>query len=715
MPLNVKEIFGSVNSYCTPYSVTVHSVNSRHSAEFFRAFMTAFRRHLLAVFLLATIGLVAYGSSLRNGFVWDDDFQIQRNPFVHPGQPWLPLFTSDVWGYTSGTQRAMSNYYRPMQMLTYRLIAEGAGLNPAAYHFASILLNIFACAAAYWVIWLLTARWGVSLAAAALFAAHPIHSEAVLWIAALTELGCSLFYFAAFGLFICAYRTQPETPAQAKKQKKQIEALAERAARRRKWLVAASALCGFIAILWKEMALTLPVVVSAYVFFTERDNWRKRLKLATLRSLPYWAGILIYVPLRIAVLGFFSSTHHIWLLSPSSFVLSVIELVGEYWLRLVLPLKLNAFHVFHPGYSLLEPRAVFSLLFVAAAIAFIGFGWRRAPLASFAAAWVFLTLAPVMNIGGVGQNVFAERYLYIPSLGFCLLLVWLGAQLLKRLSARTAASIAAVAVALLVCAGSVQAVRRTSAWSSDYALLSETVKLAPDSALIHNSLAHVLKERGDVAGAEREYRAGYTAASNATPADIPQMANSEIGLASTSNRHGDAAASLAHAERALELQPQMHPAKVARGVALLQLGRIGDAQQQLEPACLEAPYDEVCANALGVIAMARHDYGAAERYLKSAVNVYSGFGDGWNNLGRTYQLMGRNDLAIRPFSRAVEADPNNPVFHHNYGLALGQAGRLPEAEAEFQRALALAPNFTSAQQALAMVRQVAQQRAAQAR
>jgi len=679
--------------------------------------MTSFRRHLITILLLAAVGFLAYGRSLRNGFVWDDDLQIQRNPFVHAGQPWVPLFTSDVWGYTSGTQRSMSNYYRPMQMLTYRLIAEGPGVEPAAYHLASILLNIFATIAAYWLLLLLVRRWGIALAAAVLFAAHPMHSEAVLWISALTELGCALFYFVAFALFIRAHSKRPEAPDQRKNSRKQADALALRAIRRKPWLLAASAVCGFVAILWKEMALTLPAAIAAYVFFTDRENSiAARVKHAMLRSLPYWAGVAFYLPLRIAVLGYFSSTHHIWNLTPATFALSAVELLGKYWLKLALPTGLNAFHVFHPGATLMEARAVFSLLFVATSVVLVFFGWRRAPLPSFAAAWVFVTLAPVLNIQGVGQNVFAERYLYIPSLGFCLLVAYAGAALLRRVPPPLAVRAAAVAVAVLSAAGSVAVARRAPVWASDFTLLSQTVQQADDSALIHNSLGEILKQRSDPAGAEREYGRAYAAAAAATPADLLQMANAEVGLASTAMiHHHDAAASLAHSDRALALQPQMHAAKVSRGVALLQLGRIEEAHQQLEPAYRESPYDEVCANALGVIALARRDYPAAERYFQSAIGVYSGFSDGWNNLGRTYQEMGRYQQALAPFSRAVELAPENAVFHHNYGLALGQTGHLAEARAEFERALALAPNFGSAQQALQMVRQAELQRAPQAR
>jgi hypothetical protein len=130
------------------------------------------------------------------------------------------------------------------------------------------------------------------------------------------------------------------------------------------------------------------------------------------------AGILL---LRYQVLGFISKSQQAWSLSLWEQLLSTLHLAAQYWYKLLVPLNLNAFYTFHPVYGLGDGRAWAAILCVGALIGAIGYGFRKASMASFAAAWVFLTLLPVMNIRGVGINVFTERYLYIPSWGFCLL------------------------------------------------------------------------------------------------------------------------------------------------------------------------------------------------------------------------------------------------------------------------------------------------------
>lgn len=263
--------------------------------------MTVSRRHTLALVLLLGVVILAYSASLRNGFVWDDNFQIVRNPYVHTGQPLTKVLFSDVWGYLRAGQAGVSNYYRPLQTLVYRWAFDVAGLRPGAFHLLSILFHCLACIAAYGVFFQLTQRFSVALAAAVIFAVHPMHSEAVLWIAALSELGCALFYFLAFWFFL---RAQPLPPGGRKMKPKEMH----RQTVRRRWMLAAACASFFLALLWKEMALTLPVIVMTYVaLMTPQEHWPARLREAGERSLPFWGVTAAYVALRVAVLGYFSA------------------------------------------------------------------------------------------------------------------------------------------------------------------------------------------------------------------------------------------------------------------------------------------------------------------------------------------------------------------------------------------------------------------------
>src|SRR5207244_5262977 len=92
------------------------------------------RHHGIAFGVLTVVCVLAFANTLNHEFVWDDNFQIVRNPFLHADEPLTRLFVTDVWGYTHPDQKGTSNYYRPLQMVTYRLIGQVAGLNPSAFH-----------------------------------------------------------------------------------------------------------------------------------------------------------------------------------------------------------------------------------------------------------------------------------------------------------------------------------------------------------------------------------------------------------------------------------------------------------------------------------------------------------------------------------------------------------------------------------------------------
>ena len=118
-------------------------------------------------------------------------------------------------------------------------------------------------------------------------------------------------------------------------------------------------------------------------------------------------------------------------LTPQQIVLSAIALVGQYVWKLLWPVRLCAFYVFHASKSLFDLRVLAGLLVLLALAALFLVCWRsREPnvrFASFGIMWFFATLAPVLNAHWLVANVFTERYLYLPSVGVAWL-VGLGAS-----------------------------------------------------------------------------------------------------------------------------------------------------------------------------------------------------------------------------------------------------------------------------------------------
>jgi len=656
-----------------------------------------YQRHSLAVVLLLVLGALAYANSLSNGFVHDDNYQIVRNPYLHRDESLTRLLFSDVWGYQTPGRAGTSNYYRPLQMLAYRWIVQASGLNPAAFHRVNLVLHLMVSAVAYLMFWHLSRNYALSVSGAVLFVLHPIHTEAVDWIASLPELGCALFYFLSFWLYLKS-RTGREPETKPVKKKKQAVRLPPKPGSGSPFWLASSLVLFAVSLLFKEMALTVPILVGAYAFtFEPGASWRMRIRTAVHRSWPYLLVAVAYLLLRYQVLGFISKSQQSWSLSLWAQFLSILHLATQYWYKLLVPVNLNAFYTFQPVYGLGDGRAWIAIACVGVLLGSIGYAFRRAPLASFAAAWVLLTLLPVMNIRGVGTNVFTERYLYIPSWGFCLLVAWLASRGLSKIPASQRTYWGATALAGVCLLYGIQTVQRNRDWQSDFVFYTRAAEASPDSSSMQNSLAHILRaEKGDLDGAERHALRALELSKTEIPRDPRLEASAYLNLANIyiQRRHFPKALEMAEKGLAADRsQPNLH---TVHGVALMQLGKTDEAQRVFLEVHQLLPNDELVLHYLGVLALQRRELEKAVSYFQKALKILPSYADAHNNLAAVYVEMGQLAEALPHLELAARLNARDPMAHTNLGAVLAGLGRIPEARSRLHQALALAPNFPAA-------------------
>lgn len=403
------------------------------------------------------MAVAAYANSLADGFITDDQFQILNNPVVTGAQSLGSAFGSGVWAFLG----YRGNYYRPLQFLVYGLIYRSFGPSAFAFHLLMVLLHAANTALVYSLARrLLSGRApAATWLAAALFALHPIHTEAVNWIAALPDVLVTTFALAGTLAFI-AQEAAPNA-----------------------WQTVAHCAIYFAALTTKETGVMLLPIYGAYQWLRGgRRNW------------VMYAGMLvvfaIYLAMRLHALGGLAPAQGTFIhLSGGNFVISAVVLLAHYFVALILPVDLNFFHVFHP-----LPAA--SWQFVASLAALGSIAWAairysvREPVAVFAVIWMAASIAPALNISGVGQNVFAERYLYLPSFGFAVLAglfwAWLG---------RLRPSWAWPAAAAILVAFSLETIARNRDWKDDFTLLQVTLRQSPNSGYLHNLMAGAWVQR----------------------------------------------------------------------------------------------------------------------------------------------------------------------------------------------------------------------------
>ena len=652
--------------------------------------MKVWQHYSIAALCILLLTVWVFGDSADNDFVHDDNYQTVRNPFLQSNSPWYRLFTTDVWAYTQPDKSGVSNYYRPLQMLSYRWTNQIAGLSPRRFHQVNLAFHVLASLAAFALFLQLSHRPLLAFAATILFVLHPIHTEAIMWIAALPELGCAFFFFVSFFLFLLAQSTLP--PSSKKKHKTAKTGTSNR------YLLFASVLAFAVSLLWKEMALTLPLLVGSYVFLIHSKGLSSplRLKSAIASTWPYWAVVAIYLGWRFAVLGFISKEQHIWHLSPFELLLNVVTLVAKYWWKLLWPVNLNAFYVFYPVISALESRFLVALLGLGVILAWMLRRWNKAPLAVFSSAWVFITLLPVLNIGGVGTNVFTERYLYIPSLGFCLLVPILFNKCTTFFFKQHRTWVGALGLALVTLPYAVQSANRNADWKDDFTFYSSTAAASPNSAAMQNSLAHVLREKKrNLDEAQRLSLNAISLAQSETPPNHREIGMGNLNLANIFIERQRFDAALEAAETGLESDRTLSGLKIVKGIALYSLGRLSEANELFLQIHQQSPNDEIVLHLLGVIAVGQGRLQSAVEYFTKALAILPTYRDAHNNLAAAYTELGRYQDALTHLQRAAQLSPNDPVAHTNLGIILSKLGRIEEARMELRRAQALSPQDPS--------------------
>src|ERR1019366_9091134 len=593
------------------------------------------RREAVTFLILFLFGFLPYVNTLFNNFVYDDNFQVVQNPYVHSFRYLRQIFTTTVWSF-QGAQGA-TNYFRPMMTLGYLLTYKIAGPIPFGFHLANLVLN----GLTVWLVFCLLRRFSgerVALIAAGLFALHPIHTESVAWIAAVTDLELTVFYLATFLLYL----RLPDSE--------------------HRWRARAAMCASFaLALLSKEQSMTLPVLAMAFEHFYRDDRSTTTVREKLSRYAPLWAMAALYFGVRAIVLGGVTSIVLRPKLQWYETVLSAVALIGGYLGKLIWPVHLSIFYVFHPSNHLTDPAVLAGLGGLTLCAVFFVVLWRRARLLSFALLWMFLTLGPVLNARWMPAAVFGERYLYLPSVGFCWLVAWGGVKLwraeapaLLRPLSRAIPALLAI-IALLY---GVRTVIRNREWSSDEVLFRQVLETQGDASLIRSNLGGIFFDRGDYADAEREWLEALSSG--------PTNAFALDNMALLRQREHRYAESLDYSWRALRAIPVYTIAHVHLAETLVFMGRTREAEWQFRIAATLSPLSTRAHNSYGKFLFDAGRLEDARAEYEHSVAVDS-TDEAYDRLGDIYLRWQDTPRAEQSFRRAIGVNPFDGHAHLGLG------------------------------------------------
>ena len=412
--------------------------------------------------------MILYLNVLPNTFIFDDWQQVVENPFLRRSDGLRKIFTTGVLEFMGPV--AVSNFYRPLMHSAFYLMFRLSGLNPAGYHTLSILLHAAICLLVYAVIARLSGRRLTAVVAALLFAAHPVHTEAVAWISAYPELLCAFLTLLVLWLYLRAEQAQGKA---------------------RVALLMLTGPVFLLALLAKEIAVAVPLLLACYELLVRRAPWRVALRAV-------WPA---YASFAVAAAGYLAARlHALKALMPASqdpipaaeHLWTAVGLFFRYFWVQVWPLELHAFYYLERNRSPLEPIVLAGL---ATLLATAVLGWwlyRRRHPEVLAVALYLLPLAPafLLPYSSIGW-LMAERYLYLPSVGFC----WLLAAGLIAAADRWGYRPLGVLFVIVLVACSVRTVLRNRDWADEVAFYQRTVHAFPGFPHAYLNLGEALLRR----------------------------------------------------------------------------------------------------------------------------------------------------------------------------------------------------------------------------
>ena len=544
-------------------------------------------RALLPAAILAA-SFLSYVATLALGFVFDDHVLIVTNDSIRSWRYFPSYFASHIWRFRY--PHLLANYYRPLFLTWLRLNDALFGLRPWGWHLTSVLAHVAVTYLVYRLCLRLTGDGWVAGAAGLLFGLHPVHAEAVAYIASAQEPLSTLFILGAILTFCHSRESGP----------------------RLGWLAASLALTA-AALFSKESGMVLPILVSGYAWIYGEAGDREvvpvegrarpleRLTSGLVASIPFWAAILLYLPLRIRALKGFA--HVVTPLSLSREVFTIPSVLVFYLRLLVWPSGLSCYYdtpyVSTPSWhDFVLPAALLAAVVAALALWY----WRmrfdapeEAKAIAFACLWMILTLLPVLNFRFLPESEIAhDRYVYLPSVGFVILV----AMALRQVMGLTEASFGRPTWALLgavVVSGAMgyATARQSLFWSDDLTLNFRAHEIAPHNISATTSLAAAVAQRGMDGQAMVLYQQAL--------AIQPDFWRANVNLAYLYYAHGNYPEAARFFARACAVDPTDGDQFLHLSMALLKMGRLTEAEKASRTALLVRPQGKNYHLGLGMV------------------------------------------------------------------------------------------------------------------
>lgn len=637
--------------------------------------------------LLIISTLIAYYSTFSFDFTnWDEKRYIFETPIVQKLN-WKNvqfMFTKKVL-----------NSYNPFVLLSLAFDYSIAEAKPFLYHAHNVILHLINTILVFMLFRTMKFSGFVSFVIAALFSLHPMHVEAVSWVASRKDVLYGMYYLLSLLFFVKHYFT-----------KKTL------------WIVL-SVIAFLFSLLSKSQAVTLPLALILIEFYLSGKFEVKSM----LNKIPFFILSVIFgiVTISGSAAGLTADEFGANFGFVDKLFLSTHAL-GIYIYKCFLPVNQSATYAFTENNSESISMISYASILIVPVILFVVWKLYKTRQVYFIGSLFFLVhISLVLHVIATNSSLIYERFTYISYIGlFMVIAVWLEDYIIKIKGASQYAVIAIICIAGIITTRS-----RAEIWRNSETLWTDVIEKQPTISTAYNNRGNVYYNaaRWDLALADF----------NKSIALNPKYPNSYSNRGSVNIYLGKFQESLADNEKAISINPNFAEAWLGKGVALYNLNRQTEAIECYNKAISLLPnfpnaynnrggayfkmkeytkaiadfekaislaknYDEAKVN-LGLTYMEMQEFAKAEQILSQATTdprAITSLSENYFKMGRKAYDSGDKAGAIALYNKAVSTNPNNADAWYNLGGTYLMSNDIANAKQCWQKVLQINPNHSEA-------------------
>ncbi len=667
---------------------------------------------IIASLIIITFTTIAYIPAFKAELTnWDDKSYVLENPTLKE------LSAENL--KTIFSEYYMGNYH-PLAMLSLSLDYKIGGENQDGeirawiYHFTNILLHVMNSLLVFWFVFLLIKRFDIAFAAGLLFGVNALHVESVAWVSERKDVLYALFFIAS----LIAYLYYID--------KKQIK------------FYFLSLFLFILSLLSKGQAVSLAVSLLAIDFLHNRKLLDKKV---IFEKIPYFILALLF-----GIIAIYAQKEGNALHGDESYALyKRIAFAGyaftQYIIKLLVPLNLSAIYPYPDIINKTVPGYYWLFLIPSLLVAYSFFYFlKRNKVYAFSIAFFIINIALLLQLIPVGSAIMADRYAYIPSIGFVLFLSYFLFQIIDK-HAKFANPLKIIFFLYIIFL-SFLSFNRCKVWKNSMTLWDDTIEKSPTAVVALNNRGSTKDRNKDHRGAIEDftkaiiYKPDYKHAfynrgmarkelakeTGDTSLFRPALADFEKALmfddkfveayhsrAVTLENYADYQSNyekrnrllqqaLQDYDKALELNPEYEEALVNRGVAKGKLGLLTEAIADFNKALLINPQNASTYSNRGLAKDHAKDFEGAIADYNKAIQLDPEFITAYLNRGLVYRKIGKLNNSIADFSKLIELDNQNAAAYYFRGIDLIKIKKQNEGCKDLQIALKL--NYVYAKEAI---------------